>query len=95
MKHIGPNHGIEATRKNLGEAAPKAALGLNRLLGEPGKIYPTEPGPVEGTVKKLVENNNELMDVTLPFLSSQINDLRTRVSALEVAAPQTPFPGSS
>lgn len=94
MKPIGPNHGIEAVRKNLGASEPTSALGLNRLLGEPGKVYPTEAGPVEGTVRKLVENNNELVGFVLPELDDALLDINARLRALEVAGPTTPFPGS-
>lgn len=87
MKLIGTNHGIEATRKKLGETDPQAAVGLNRLMGTPDKVYPTEPMPSEGTLMKLVANNNELVGKVLP-------DIDARLAALEVAGPTAPFPAS-
>ena len=81
---IGTNHGIEATRKKLQEMDPGADFaGFDRLFGDPGKVYPSQSAPVEGTVSKLVMGHNEVhrqggwVDV--------IRDLKGKVDAL-------PFP---
>lgn len=78
---IGTQHGIEAARQRLQALDPQETdvPAYNRVFGEPGQVYPGDARPVEGTMKKLVANVNELID---------------RVAALE-ARPTVPFPGGS
>lgn len=78
MEKIGTQHGIEGTRRKLQalDPAPLDVPAYNRLLGEPGVVYPGDALPAEGTVQKIVNNVNELID---------------RVEALE-ARPSVPFP---
>ena len=76
---IGPEHGVEGTRKRLQALDPQATdvPAFNRLFGPPGAIFPGDSNPVEGTLLKLVANSNELMD---------------RVAVLEAKLKNIPFP---
>lgn len=71
MQKISEQHGIEATRRRLQQLDPQETdvAAYNRLLGEPGSIYPGDVRPAEGTLKKLVANQNEMIDIlaALPF----------------------------
>jgi len=75
---IGSQTGIEGARRKLQALDPTVidVPAYNRLLGEPGKIYPGDINPAQGTVQTLVNNVNELID---------------RVVELE-ARPAIPFP---
>lgn len=78
MAKIGSNHGIEATRKSLHALSDGGTSvdrrGFDRLFGEPGKVYPSQPGPVEGTLQKLVTGHNKHED--------EIAALRAEVAAM-------------
>jgi len=67
ISKIGPNHGAESLRKFLRELdtiAPEA-FAIDNVLGEPGLKYADNSAPntpVEGTMRKLIDGHNYLLD---------------------------------
>ena len=86
MQRIGTNFGAESLRQKLRAMDPSTpeAFAIDTVLGEPGTKYPdnTAPNtPVEGTLKKLVANSNELYGL----------NIQSRLAALEDAVARGPF----
>ena len=85
MRVIGTNHGAESLRIRLhqmDDAVPNS-FAIDNVLGVPGRQYSNgAPNtPVEGTLQKLIANNNELASL----------NIGARLAALEDAVARGPF----
>lgn len=86
MQSIGTNHGAEGLRlflRDLDVDAPEQ-FAIDNVLGMPGQKYPDNSAPntpVEGTLRKLIANSNELTALNID----------SRLAALEDAVARGPF----
>lgn len=80
MQKIGTNHGSESLRIKLHGIDPASvdAFSIDNVFGTPGRKYANSAPnvAVEGTLQKLIANNNEMID---------------RIAALEDAVYRAPF----
>lgn len=86
MQSIGNNHGAESLRQFLRELDVEApeAFAIDNVLGAPGTKYPDNSAPntpVEGTLRKLIANSNEVVAL----------NVGSRLAALEDAVARGPF----
>lgn len=86
MQIISSNHGAESLRQKLHRMDDPDTTGdfaIDNVLGAPGAKYPNNAPntPVEGTIRKLVDNSNELTGL----------NIASRLAALEDAVARGPF----